>query len=145
MKRNKTTPEHFELFKQEAEKWIDFYGLKDWRFCFYHEEGLENSAASYGYNIQGRIVSIYLEPDWQHQEITEEQLKRSAFHEVTHILLARLREMALNRVAFEVDIDEEIHSIIRTLEKVLFGREERGEEFRRLEIEEELRHVMGKD
>jgi len=48
-----------------------------------------------------------------------------AFHEVMELFLAKLKILALSRSATEQEIVEEIHSIIRTLENVVFKKQKK--------------------
>lgn len=116
----KTTPEHFEIFKQECEKWIEIFGLKDWKIEFRHEEHLDNTTASLWASSVDRLAVIYLDPDWKHQEITPEALDLSAFHEVCELLIAPLTICAKARYVSEDEIMEGGHYIVRTLENVLY-------------------------
>jgi len=125
-KKNRTTKEHFMIFQEEARYWIERFGLKNWRISFRHEHQEQEAFASYGYNIHGHTIILNLEPDWEDIEVTEAQLRRSAFHEVRHIILCRLRALAMARQITEGDIDEEIHNIIRIDENAVWE-PERGD------------------
>jgi len=116
----KTTAKHFEIFKLECEKWIEVLGLKDWSVWYYHGGGLADCLASIKALVSSRVISIFLAKDWGDNEITEFQLKKTAFHEVSHILLVKLECLGKARTTFDSEIDEEAHSIIRTLENTLF-------------------------
>ncbi len=120
MKSNKTTAKHFEIFKAECQKWIEIFGLKGWRFVFEHEDGMEDCHANYTVKLQGRVCTIFLSTDWRHEKITEEQLRKSAFHEVCHIVLVRLQIIGESRFIHADEFSEEVHAIIRTLENVLW-------------------------
>ncbi|KKK97252.1 hypothetical protein LCGC14_2654620 [marine sediment metagenome] len=116
----KTTQKHFETFKAECEKWVERYGLKDWRIHYFHKEALDGCMASYSAKILDRVASMFLNPDWKKTTITDYDLKQSAFHEVSHLFFSRIWMLAMDRFACERDIDEEIHVFIRTLENVLW-------------------------
>ena len=125
-KDNRTTKEHFRIFQDEAQYWIERFGLKNWRIVFTHEkwDHEESSYANYGYNAEDRNVTINLEPDWQDEKVTEYQLRRSAFHEVVHVLLCRLRYLALCRTLGRLEIDEELHTVIRIMENAVWEPEQ---------------------
>ena len=124
-KNNKTTKVQFELFKKECEFWIDHFGLKGWHVEYIHQNH-DDGRACCGWKISGRIANITLSTeweDWRKEPITENDIKRSAFHEVCELLLSRLSMMAKNRIANHDDVvDEEVHNIIRTLENTIFKR-----------------------
>jgi len=123
-KKDRTTGEHFKIFQEEAWYWIQRFGLKGWRFHFEHGDQSEEGYAGYNYNVAGRVAVINLSKDWKDNEVIEAQLRRSAFHEVIHILLARLRWLAVERAVGIGDVDEEIETIIRTLENAVWEPEQ---------------------
>jgi len=120
----KTTKKQFKLFKKEAQKWIEFYGLKSWTVTFFHIE-LRNSscAASCSWTPADKTVSIGLNicVDVDSDEsITDELIRRWAFHEVNHLLLANLYSIATHRFIQTSDVDEEVHAILAILENSFF-------------------------
>jgi hypothetical protein len=117
---NKTTKAHFELFKQQVAKWVGIYGLKDWEVHLSHEEIVGGSRASASINIADRIAYIGLSPDWTPMKVNDDEIKKSAFHEVTEILTGPLVGCAETRFLNQGEIGEASHYIIRTLENVLF-------------------------
>lgn len=122
----KTTPEHFEIFKKECEKWIEIFGLKNWCVRYYHKKDSDSAPFSWtNYTYSGRAVDIFLNKVWadKHNSLVEYELKQSAFHEVCEILLYPVRYLAECRFLTDSEIDPEIHNIIRTLESVLWREE----------------------
>ena len=115
----KVTNKHFETFKKECEKWIDFYGLKDYEWFFTHKKDEENRA-SFSCNWAGRQYHISLSTEWNMEKITKKGLCLVAFHEVTEAgLIAELRRMA--RYAFnQEEIDRASHETVRRLENSVF-------------------------
>lgn len=120
----KTTKEHFKIFKEECERWIDILGLKCWNVYYEHEESSSDCYADISYNIVGRVATIGLNKNWPDDTFdidTETQLIRSAKHECFELLLGKLATMAAGKIYSSEDtINEEIHVIIRTLENTLF-------------------------
>jgi hypothetical protein len=119
-KTNITTDEHFEIFKDECRKWIDILGLKDWEVYFYHDES-EDCLGWYSSSHVGRGVSIHLTKTWpDNYEPCDYEIRKVAFHEVVEgMLLGKLKSMANNSFAYD-RVDEEAHTIVRTLENVLW-------------------------
>lgn len=115
----KTTKQHFEIFKKECQKWIEIYGLKDWKIHFFHENWDDSHYANIKMDLDGRIASINLESAWE-EPVSNFQLKQIAFHEVSHLFFGRLEIIAKQKTTFNSEIDEEIHAIIRTLENTLY-------------------------
>lgn len=117
----KTTDEHFNIFKEEAEYWIKELGLADWRVFFAHEDNeIGAGLACCKTNQQGRVACLCLDTEWN-VSITEEELKKTAIHEVGELLLNRLEWLAKERCASPEEIREEMHAVIRRLEHVLIG------------------------
>ena len=124
--KNCTTKKHFEIFKKEALRWLDFFGLKGWQVHFLHKK--KNSVrASVIFNCVGRVATFVLNTHWSEQDgirFTDHDVRRCAFHEVCELLLGRLNDMASQRFNLdELDVEEEIHQIIRTLENVIFEKQ----------------------
>lgn len=122
--RTKTNARDFEIFVKECKKWIEIYGLKGWSVYYFHEHNnkIENALASIRFgSLDGRVASIFLEPDWQDNRVTSYQLRKSAFHEVGELLFARIGYLASYRYLRSGDeIEEETHNLIRILENVLW-------------------------
>jgi len=114
----KTTTKHFACFKKECERWINRYGLKDWHIYFEHceIEDYPNANAIAETDLENRLARITLNDEWKDLEPTRALLQNAAYHEVCHVLLCRLTELALSREAFKDAINGEIHVVIRRLE-----------------------------
>lgn len=129
MSSTETTKKHFEVFKQEGEKWIERFGLNDWRVEFFHGAGNgevppRDARAFCAWKMEARCAGIHLAAMWPDEELTEKAIRRSAFHEVLHILLARIHCLAVMRfLDCSATIDEEVHTIIRRLESGIFNNE----------------------
>ncbi len=125
--------EYFKAFVEEGKKWISRFGLLDWRIEFH----VGDSCGSYPPNrvdpearafvtwrIEARAAGIFLERRWAPGELTEYAVRRSAFHEVYHIVVGRLNMLATMRfLDCEQTIAEEVHTIIRRMENAVFNRE----------------------
>lgn len=119
--KRKVTTAQFELFKKECLKWRDFFGLKDWELYFDHR-ALKNICGQVVYNAVGCVATISLTTNWDELGVCDdESVCRAAFHEICEILLCRLELMAEQRWNLaELDVREEAHRIIRTLENSVF-------------------------
>ena len=115
----KTTKKHFEIFKKECEKWIEYFGLKDWDIHYAHREDADNLGTC-GYNMVSCHATISLTINWDDDEPTTVAVKKIAFHEVSELLLARLVSVAHTRSATGHDIEEATHGIIRRMENSVF-------------------------
>ena len=119
----KITPEHFEIFKKECQKWIEIFGLKNWQINYVHKK-LEKARARTSFNCVGGIATIFLNTNWDEDAtyyFDVNDIRKSAFHEVCELLLGRLNNMVEQRYALHgEDAEEEVHRIIRILENVLW-------------------------
>ena len=121
----KTTDEDFKIFKEEARKWIEVFGLYGWHVFFYHVVLDEfEDCATCSIDLMDRICTIRLNKDWE--EATVKEIRRVAFHEVCELLFARIEEISNGRGYNSIDAREEVHNLINTLEKVIYNdRQER--------------------
>ena len=117
------TKENFELFKKECTKWINYFGLKDWQVHYTHAK-IERSRAQCCFNCVGRIATMTLNTKWDEINkdfVNDNNIKKTAFHEVCELMLGRLNDMVSQRYELsELDVEEEIHRIIRILENTVF-------------------------
>lgn len=119
IKINVTTKEDFEKFKEFIIYWIDFFGLRNWEVEFGHAE--DDTAMAYTkFNVPNRNITIVLATDWGERKVTNEELNKTAFHEVCEVLLLKVRYIADARYIHDEDIGSEIHDVIRILENVVW-------------------------
>jgi len=122
---NVTTKADFELYKKEADKWVDFFQLRSWHVNYDHAEPPDDLDGCWGWcetAWKDRVCTLGLSLDWKESKVTKERIKIMAFHEVCELLLSRLRIEALVDVS-EVrrdEIIEQTHAIIRRLEHAVF-------------------------
>lgn len=122
---NLTTEKDFEIFKSQCIRELERFGIKDWhiQIVWEEEESGEGARAECSFSDDSRVAVLRLTKDWGQDEITEEQLRLSAFHEVLELLLAPAYEAACSPHHSLVQkrrlIAREHHLVIRTLENVL--------------------------
>lgn len=116
------TEKDFTIFKEEAQKWIDTFGLKDWEVTFDFSP-LENSSAECRVNWHAKAALLTLGqfPRW---EVTQDDVRRSAFHEVCELLLSDMEFTALNDEILHAErkllTEVARHAVIRRLENSIF-------------------------
>ena len=108
----KTTKKDFELYKKECQKWIDFFGLKEWRWIFEWKD-LENNNAECKGNCTGMIMTLKL---GKRIDVPAPIL---AFHEVLHALLWDWSAGGYARFIAKEVLEEEEEKVVRRLEKLL--------------------------
>lgn len=121
--RHCLTQGKFKTFCKEASKWLTILGLSDWEVTFQFDD-IDNNEfldeeAWISYNMKGRRATIAL-CVWQSKELSDREVKLAAFHEVIHLLLARISIMAKNDHIDDFDIDEENHAIICRLSYAVY-------------------------
>jgi len=122
----KTTHKQFLIFKKECERWIKVFGLYGFRFYFTHENYGDGDEDTQAYCImpdqhQDRTFTLGL-PKKLNGKTSTSEIKENAFHEVMESFLYRIKNIARCRYVQREEIDDEIHNIIMTLEKVVFNR-----------------------
>lgn len=117
------TERDFEIFKDEAQYWIDKFGLLDWRIDFDFAKLDDDRSAQLDYMWKGKCCCICLNK-WPLKRYSEEEIKQSAFHEVCELLLVELRRTALDEeIPYEERAgltDAAAHGVIRRLENSVF-------------------------
>lgn len=105
------------LFDQFVDKWQTELSLRDWRI----ERGnkpAKNAMASVEFN-HGARLAIYRLGDWGAEEITPQSLERTALHELLHILLHDLIDVASDPRTNDEQLESAEHRVINVLERVL--------------------------
>jgi len=114
----KTSADDFYNFKTHCQKYIEKFGLKDWKI-YYHHKRLDVSFAEIQINITGSVADIYLNTELNSRDYKHFNPMDLAKHEILHLLLQRYRSLAVGRFVPEWAIGEEEHRIVRILEKLL--------------------------
>ena len=106
---------HFKLFKEECDKWINFFALKGWYVDYLHDTLIDGHEASVNVDLNARSANIILSDEWG-SEVCDETIKMAAFHEVCELLLAPLAGCAFDRFNLTREsIEENTHIMIQTL------------------------------
>jgi len=115
----KITQKQYKFFRQECEKNLERLGLKGWK-VYYQLKPLKNCFGSAQWDYPGAVATITCATDFPKPfDNLEQQIKETALHECLEIFLGSVSYMAERRDYVQADFDKEIHSIIRTLEKLL--------------------------
>lgn len=115
--------EDFRLFKATAERWIERFGLTDWRIqivCDYIED--QGRRAETGMSWTQRSARIRWNTNWQDSPASTclTAPEQTALHEVLHIVLNCLLWTAVKRgdVACS-EVDSEEHAVIQRFMRAL--------------------------
>lgn len=117
----------YMIFKDEAGRWLEKFGLTDWSVTFCHESLDPPRWSQVRYNLVAKqaVISLNTEVDDsdvpQEKEELELEIRKCAFHEVVHLLLAELDVIARSREYDEDWLELALHSCIHRLENVVFN------------------------
>ena len=117
--RTHTTRADFELFKRECGKWVRYFGLTEWQIDYEHDGAVGERAACATW-LTSKSATLSLNKDWETDEVTDERVQLSAFHEVCELLITPLDSNAKCRYIAESEITEARHGIIRRLENTIY-------------------------
>lgn len=116
----KTSKADFEYFKRRYLFHLQELGINNFEIRFKHEDA-DDAYATTLPSSQGMCATVTLSTDWENgdgRNVGRRELDFTARHEVLHLLLCRLAELASALYAQGVvDVAEE--EIIRTIENYL--------------------------
>lgn len=115
----KTTKADFEAFKGFCAEAIQKLGLVEWSVHYDHKHLDDQYARTYWFLSAG-AATIILSTYWDDlRPKTPEAIRRLAYHEIMHVMMAPLIVAAEERYANQNAIDTAEHLIIRRLENVI--------------------------
>jgi hypothetical protein len=115
----KTTKQHFEVFKKACNKWIKLYGLQDYAVTVAHEKS-DGVYAHCFPDEDTRVCLIILATEWDnYRPLSNTELEICARHEVHHLLLNTLVESGQRRYSSKDEIERAEHAVIRRLDNML--------------------------
>jgi hypothetical protein len=122
MPKHETTKKEFELFVTECKKWIDFFGLIDWKVKYEHcVLASSNYADLCVEGLEQRFAVIRLNKKCSPIDREFFDVKLHAFHEVMELLLYPLSYIGQCRYVLDpCEFGVAVHSIIRTLENTIY-------------------------
>lgn len=116
----KTSKAEFEKFKECFLKYVDLFGLKDWRIDFENRKLEDNYAEIQASpsNVESGVVGVFFDSrdSGKNGHISTED---TAKHEAIHLILVRLMYLARSRYIDSSELRVEEHRVVRILEKVI--------------------------
>lgn len=115
--KNTPSAEQALMFDRAVQKWQTALSLGDWRI----ERGnkpAKNAMASVEFNPCARLA-VYRLGDFGAEDITPQSLERTALHELLHILLHDLIDVASDPRTTDDQLESAEHRVINVLERVL--------------------------
>lgn len=117
----KTTKRHFKLFRDEVERRVEQFGLKEWRLDFVHINCGDAYAAINAGGVN-KVVTLCLNTDWGDgaaNPLTDKAIIQRAKHETCELLVSDLVQMARARYVQEDEVDTTKETLVRRLEKLI--------------------------
>jgi hypothetical protein len=105
----------FETFKAECRKWVKRFGLTDWKLAF-HFEKVDRGLAGINHDYEGKIARVSLNPFQENCKRRDVDVRRSARHEILHLLLGELHYLNGKRIVSDNMWEAAEHGVIRRLE-----------------------------
>ena len=116
MKEYKTTPEQFELFKKYVNYYIIEFNLFDWA-VYFELKRLDDCQARCSTDIKSRVVTFSL--GIQIYYTSDEDIKNCALHEVCHLLIADISDLAYKRSVTFDQIEQAAETVTRRIQALL--------------------------
>lgn len=115
----KTTKEHFELFKEECQKWAKRLLLEGKRYDFEHIK--LDCRADCLFDVINQVINIRLSTkiDTNSEKELIKILKNTAKHEMLEALIGELRVIASSAYKTNDEVTAANHRLIRKLEKII--------------------------
>jgi len=128
----KILEEHFKIFREECEYWLNRYQLGDYDTLILNKNN-SNQKDAQAWQLSdhaNKWAVLALAKNWiAENEFTDTEIRKQAYHEVNELLLDSLDTLAKERFNITVDrIDEARHGIIMRLQTAFFNQslKERG-------------------
>ena len=102
----KTTKAHFKTFQKAIAYYCDRYKVGGWQIYFKHIE-LEGAYAEIDATLKTRAVEFRFNTEWVESSRTlcEEEIYKTAKHEVIHLLLWPLYTVAWDRFTTQAEVE----------------------------------------
>lgn len=119
--KKKTTKTHFNMFKKFVRGYATKWGINDMALYFSHEE-LDNAYAINAGNVLKRTSTLGFTTEWDEyggRKLCEKEIKRTAKHEVTHLLLAELQACAYERFIDSDTVERAFETLVVKLQNII--------------------------
>jgi len=110
---------HSRRFHKHVAKWLEAFRLADWEVHYDFSTAYIERLADCAPEADVKKALIVLYDTWC-IDPTDKALDQTACHEVLHVLLAQLMQLASDRYTTEKQLADAEQDVIRALERVLF-------------------------
>jgi len=117
---NPILPEHRELFDAYIRKWQKLFNLSDWRVVKKPGRASKNSMAEMlEIDTTNRLARYRLGENFGIEPVTPESLESAAIHEMSHLRLHELSEIAVREGMYNDAVLAAEHAVITVIEPLL--------------------------
>jgi hypothetical protein len=114
--KNKPSYEEVAEFNKQVNKWVDSFGLRDWRVVF-SAKPAKDALADVCCDVPGRLA-VYRLGTKGSNDVSDHTPDQLACHEMVHVLLANYHAL-VEAKADAALVDSEEHRIVHTLVRLL--------------------------
>jgi hypothetical protein len=119
VRKDVTTARHFTIFKTEVARCLKLWRIVGWRVETKHEKDSGEYRAQCRTDAKNHVAVLVLSVVWKDDEVTDAKVRAAARHEVVHILVDELDEVAQFRYVTEYQRVHALESVVRHLEELL--------------------------
>ncbi len=110
---------HVQQFEEYVHKWRVLLNLRDWRIVRTRKRPARVMAQLESVEHQHKLARYSVGRDFGAQEVTPESLESTALHELLHLLLRPLLDVAMEQGEHNDVLLEYEHAVITVLEELL--------------------------
>lgn len=117
----KTSRDDFKLFKVTFMAWVEKFGLRDWNISFVWPDKESDNCRAAIRHASGTVrdAIVYLAAEWT-EPVTPIRIKRTAIHELSHLLISDMEHLATSRFVTESEIDICREALARRFENAFY-------------------------
>jgi hypothetical protein len=119
--RNPVSEEDAQAFDAYVEKWRDKLNLRDWRVVRAGKRDRKNMAALLTVEHEHKLARYAIGEDFGASEVTPASLEGTALHEMLHLLLRPLLDVAMQEKDHSDLVLEKEHEVVLVLEQLLLS------------------------
>lgn len=120
---NKTTKKHFEIFKKECLKWIEFWGMSDFVVNFLHSDDQQDKGKDGACDtlyVSSHCILILCKEWGDRVPLTNREIRATAFHEVGELLISKFAAVGASRYINQDEEEVARHELINRLQNAIF-------------------------
>jgi hypothetical protein len=119
--RNPVTDADVEYFDRAVVKWQALLNLRDWRIVRESARDLKHMASLTGVEHPHKLARYRVGVDFKSAAVTPQSLESTALHELLHLLLRPMLDVAMAEGDHNDSVMEYEHAVIVILEQLLMA------------------------